>query len=378
MQTSSLAVDAATDHHGHRFLIYMTLGANTLHDFLQKILLQLLRNGILPVLILVASAVCATTATPKLEAPHAVIKIAGGKQGIGFDDIGFMPTLDRISIPAGNTGELVLINPADGKITGSYRVTEPATGSGHETGTTSAVYGDGYIFASDRGMPSVAVLDARNGKTVQYVRLASGPDYIRYLESRHELWVTEPRTQQIQVFKLKTTPKLEITLYSDIAVKGGPESLVFDVQRNRAYTNLWKQNTAVIDLARQRQMATWYDGCKGPRGLALDAARGFLFVGCTEGKVQVLDVNHPGRILASADAGAGIDIISYNPNSRHLYVPGARSASMTIFKVSPTGTLHALAEYRTAEGAHCATNDLKGKVFVCDPHAGSILEINDH
>ena len=349
-----------------------------MHDFLQKIPLLSVRIAMLPVLVLVASAVCATSATAKLEAPHAVIQIPGGKHGIGFDDIGYLPALGRISIPSGNTGKLVLIDPADGKITASYRVTAPATGSGHEAGTTSAVYGDGYIFASDHTTPAVAVLDARNGKFVQHVSLASGPDYVRYLESKHELWVTEPRAQQIQVFEVKFSPKLAITLYSDIPVRGGPESLVFDVQRNRAYTNQWKQNTAVIDITRQRQMATWYDGCKGPRGLALDPAQGFLFVGCAEGKVQVLDVKHPGRILASADAGAGIDIISYNPNSRHLYVPGARSASMTIFKVSSKGALQALAEFRTAKGAHCVTNDLKGKVFVCDPHAGSILEINDH
>lgn len=337
-----------------------------------------LATGIAALLIaLPAYAGTPMMAAASLKAPHAVIRIPGGKHGIGFDDIGYLSELGKISIPAGNTGRLVLINPMDGKITASYRVTAPAHGTGHETGTSSAVYGDGYIFASDHGMPGVVVLNAHDGKVVQHVKLASGPDYVRYLESRHELWVTEPRARQIQVFTVKTSPKVVITPNSTIPINGGPESLVFDPKLDRAYTNLWKHKTMVIDTGTHKLLTSWNDSCKGPRGLAIDPARGFLFVACTEGKVAVLDLNNKGKLLATAESGAGIDIISYNPNTSHLYVPGARSASMTIFKVSPTGSLQALAVYRTAKGAHCVTDNGKGRVYVCDPHAGSILEIND-
>lgn len=317
------------------------------------------------------------TAAPLLT-PQAVIRIAGGEHGIGFDDIGYFPSLGTISIPAGQTGNLVLLDPASGKVAATYRITTPAISIyGREQGTSSAAYGNGYIFASDHGQPGVVVLDARDGKVLERVKLASGPDYVCYLESRRELWVTEPRAQQIQVFSIAPGPKPVITLNSIIPIAGGPESLVFDTDLNRAYTNLWKDKTLVIDTIAHKPVGEWNDPCKGPRGLALDAAKGFLFVGCTEGKVAVLDVNHGGKVLATEPSGAGIDIISDNPRSQHLYVPGARSASMTIFKVSPSGALHALAVYRTAKGAHCVTDDGKGRVFVCDPHAGTILEIKD-
>ncbi|MGB9429198.1 MAG: hypothetical protein WCC11_04880 [Gammaproteobacteria bacterium] len=318
-------------------------------------------------------------AGPKLLTPQAVIRIPGGEHGIGFDDIGYFPQLDRVSIPAGQTGKLVLINPTGGAITDTYQVTGAAAAAahGHEEGTSSAAYGDGYIFASDHGQPGVVVLDARDGKVVTRVKLASGPDYVRYLESRHELWVTEPGAKQIQVFNINPAPKLVITLSGVIPVAGGPEALVFDPALNRGYTNLWKEKTAVIDLKAQKLVGEWTDSCQGPRGLALDAAKGFLFVGCSEGKVAVLDVKQDGKVLATAKSGAGIDIISYNPRSRNLYVPGARSASMTIFRVSPSGSLRPLATYRTAKGSHCVTDDGRGTAFVCDPHAGTILEIRD-
>jgi len=312
-------------------------------------------------------------------APQAVIRIPDGKQGIDFDDIDFLPALGKVSIPAGQTGMLILIDPASRAITNSYRVTPAAANvKSHEQGTSSAAYGDGYIYASDHAMPGVVVLDARDGKVIQSIRLGSGPDYVRYLESRHELWITEPRAQQIQVFSVKTGAKLVITLNSNIPITGGPESLVFDAESNRAYTNLWKSKTVVIDITTHKQVAEWNNSCDGPRGLALDAAKSFLFVACTEGKVAVLDVKHDGKLLATAKSGAGIDIISYNPKSGHLYVPGARSASMTMFKVTPSGSLHALAVYHTVKGAHCVTDDGAGRVFVCDPHAGTILEYKDH
>ena len=50
---------------------------------------------------------------------------------------------------------------------------------------------------------------------------------------------------------------------------------------------------------------------KGSRGIALDEKRGFLFAGCNEGKLSVLDLNS-GRRLGEASSGSGIDVIAYN------------------------------------------------------------------
>lgn len=349
-----------------------------MHDIKKKYIWLMVCNVTGFVALLLAGVSMPTLAGNTPGAPRAVIRIPDGKLGIDFDDIGYLPALGKVSIPAGQTGMLILIDPSSRAITNRYRVTEAAAEVKlHEQGTSSAVYGDGYIFASDHGMPGVAVLDPRDGKVLQHIRLASGPDILRYLESRHQLWVTEPHDQQIQVFSVKPGTEPVITLYSNIKIAGGPESLVFDTESNRAYTNLWKQKTAVIDTTMFKQVGEWNNSCDGPRGLAIDTSKSFLFVACKEGKVAVLDVKHDGKLLATAKSGTGIDIISYNPKSDHLYVPGARSGSMTIFKVTSSGSLHALALYRTAEGAHCVTDDGKGRIFVCDPHAGTILVFKD-
>ncbi|MGH8215349.1 MAG: YncE family protein [Rhodanobacteraceae bacterium] len=320
----------------------------------------------------------AALAAPPPLAPQAVVKIPGGAHGIGFDDIGYAAELHRVTIPAGATGNLVLIDPATDALTVMPGVSAvPAGGQRRHEGTSSAVYAEGRLFASDHDPAEVVTIDPRTGKIVGRTPLQSGPDYIRYVASTHEIWVTEPDKHQIQVLRLSDATKPVLTPETVISIQGGPESLEVDDQRNRAYSNLWKSKTVEMTLATHRVLAEWPNTCKGSRGIALDKVHDHLFVACSEGKVVTLAPGADGKVLASAPAGTGIDIISYSPKLRHLYVPGGRSATLTIFNVSPTGTLHPLSVYKTAERAHCVTDDDDGHVFVCDPRAGEILKIDD-
>ncbi|MGH8161306.1 MAG: YncE family protein, partial [Gammaproteobacteria bacterium] len=161
-----------------------------------------------------------------------------------------------------------------------------------------------------------------------------------------------------------------------IHIASGPESLEIDNLRNRAYSNLWTNRTVVMELTTHKVLAEWPNTCKRSHGIAIDKAHDHLFVGCGGGKVVTLALSD-GKVLASAHAGAGIDIISYSPRLHHLYVPGADAATLTIFNVAPSGALKTLAVYKAAKGAHCVTNDNDGQVFVCDPQAGEILKIED-
>ena len=81
-------------------------------------------------------------------------------------------------------------------------------------------------------------------------------------------------------------------------------------------------------------------------------------------------------MLATAESGGGVDIIDYDPVRRHLYVPGARSATLTIFSVAANGALTPLATKATARGAHCVTTDGKD-AYVCDPDRGRLLVVRD-
>jgi DNA-binding beta-propeller fold protein YncE len=314
-------------------------------------------------------------AKPEIAKPTK-LALPGGEGGIGFDDLMFSPTLHRVIAPAGRTGKLDLIDPKTQKVESiaGFSTDADKFGGGHGQGTTSADVGGGLIFASDRSRGDVEIVDSKTAKIVGSVKLAGGPDYVRWVEPAGEVWVTEPGKKQIEFFTLdkgKLVPK------GAIGIPGGPESLVIDVTRGRAYTHTWDDTSVAIDLVKHKEIARWKNGCKGSRGIALDDKRGLLFVGCDEGKATVLDVTHDGKQLGSAATGKGVDIIAYSPALAHLYVPGGDSATLTIVGVGATGKLDVLGSVAVAADSHCVAADDAGHAYVCDPKQGSLLVVTD-
>ena len=306
------------------------------------------------------------------------IPIPDGEAGVGFDDLRFSRSLDRVLVPAGRTGALVLVEPRNWVVTrlGGFSTKKDYTG-GHDDGVTSADEGRGYLFVTDRTSLRLAVIDPAGNGVVGSAKLAASPDYVRYVSPTDELWVTQPDKERIEIFRLEGNPPRPIHV-EFVDVPGGPESLVVDAGRRLVFTHLWKGKTAVISLKSRTVKSTWKNGCEGDgsRGIALDEERGFVFVGCAEGRGVVLD-EKSGKILGRLDVGAGVDVIDYNPTLRHLYLPGGRSGTMSIASVESDGALRLLRTVPTASGAHCVAADDAGFAYVCDPKDGEILVIPD-
>lgn len=324
-------------------------------------------------------AACHGSASAGAPASDAsFVALPRGEGGIGFDDLRYSQRLGRVLVPAGRTGNLCLVDPESGAVE-----TIPGFGQaegfagGHGDGTTSVDEGAGLLFAIDRTRKEVVVADPIARKIVSTAPLAGSPDYVRYVAETRELWVTEPDAEQIEIFDASGSPSSPPRAVARIAVPGGPESLVVDATRHRAYTHLWEGTTLAIDLAGRKIAARWPNGCGGSRGIALDEAKGFLFVGCAEGRAAVLDVAHDGKELSHAATGAGVDIVDYDPASGHLYVPGAKSATLSILGVSGDGRLAVLGSAEVAEGSHCVATDGQGRAFVGDPKHGRLIVIRD-
>jgi len=68
-----------------------------------------------PGLIIVALAIALVAAgeaiTPK------PLPLPGGQSGIGFDDMGFAPSIHKVLVPAGRSGNLDLIDPDTKQVT---------------------------------------------------------------------------------------------------------------------------------------------------------------------------------------------------------------------------------------------------------------------
>jgi hypothetical protein len=317
----------------------------------------------------------------RARAEPAVAKplpLPDGNGGIGFDDLRFDPTLNRLLIPAGRSGNVDLIDPATGSIT-------PITGfsriakydEGHGQSVTSVDVGDGYLFATDRSALKLSVVDLQSKRIAIQVPLASPPDYLRYVAATREVWVTEPGNKRIEVFSLSKAAPPVPTHLAFIDTPGGPESLAIDNRRGRAYTHKWKTSTMAIDLKTHSIAATWPAGCDAPRGIWIDSPRGFLLIGCEDGTATVLDVDGGGKVLSKVQNGKGVDIIAYDAKRAHLYLPGDESATMAIIGVSAKGALSVLGTLPTVKDAHCVTTDESGNAYVCDPNRGQLLVIHD-
>lgn len=326
-----------------------------------------------------AIAVLATLLAAAAGAPQTVpLPLPGGEAGIGFDDLRFSPALRRVVVPAGRTGRLDLVDPVSRELESidgfSHR---DARSSGHGDGTTSADVGDGFLFAIDRTDRSLVVVAPRERRIVARARLGGAPDYVRWVEATHEVWVTEPERERIEMFRLERTGAAPTLVRAGtIRVAGGPEALVVDAASGRAYTNTFGSASVAIDARTHAVAARWSNGCRGARGIDLDAGRGLLFVGCAEGRVVSLDAVH-GNVVGAARTGNGVDGLAYSPSLAHLYVPAGQAATLTIVAVGEHGALDVLGTVPTAPDAECAVADDRGNVWVCDPGRGRLLIVPD-
>ncbi|MDB4956025.1 MAG: hypothetical protein JWO36_3594 [Myxococcales bacterium] len=332
--------------------------------------MRITRSAVL-VLLFGSSAI----AKPEIAKPTK-LALPDGEAGIGFDDLMFSPTLHRVLAPAGRTGKLDLIDPKTQKIEpiAGFSADADKFGGGHGEGTTSADSGGGFIFASDRSRTELEIVDPKTMKIVGSTKLAGGPDYVRWVEPAKEVWVTEPGKKQIEFFAFE---KGKLVRKGAFDVPGGPESLVIDATRGRAYTHTWNDASVAIDIAKHKEAARWKNGCKASRGISLDEKRGLLFVGCDEGKAMALDIARDGKQVGTADTGKGVDIIAYNPSLGHLYVPGGDSATLSIIGVGAGGKLDVLGSVAVAEDSSCVVADDTGHAYVCDPKGGALLVVTD-
>lgn len=321
---------------------------------------------------------CARVAPGDPARAPAAVPLPDGAPGIGFDDLAYSAALGKVLVPSGRSGRLNLVDPQTLAVTsvagfsalGEY-------GGGHDDGPTSVEAANGKLYVTDRTEQALVVVDTKSLGRESTTKLGAGPDYVRFVERTRELWVTEPDAERVEVFALDAAGKPVTPASALIAVKNGPESLVVDERRGRAYTHRWDRSTVAVDLRTHAVVAEWPNGCEASRGIALDEAHGFLFAACREGTATVLDVAHDGRQLSSFQRGSGFDVIGYSRALGHLYLAGGACRCLVVLGVNAAGTLSLLEETTAPASTHCATADDQGHAWLCDPAGGRVLRVID-
>lgn len=341
-------------------------------------------------LIALLLSACSVTLNPN-SLPTTIITLPGSTGAIGFDDMAYDPGLGKVIVPAGDTGNLDLIDPDTLSIKAipGFSTATPDLAAGHSVGTTSAISHKGVLFAIDQITTKIDVIDPVAGAIIKSTALITSPDYIRYVPPTNELWVTEKGANQIEVFSLSNDPVPQPTSSGVISFTKGPEALVIDSTRGMAYTNFAKTGQTIpIDIKTRQVQDPWPNGCTATRGIVLDEGRGILFVACKEGKIVPMDVNNAGKQSTPVTFGNNLDFLGYNPHLAHLYIPSGASAIMAVYGVTTdpasaaaTGqlsmTLTLLGTADTGLGSKCMIADDRDSVWVCDPATGHLFHIKD-
>jgi DNA-binding beta-propeller fold protein YncE len=322
------------------------------------------------------------------------LQLPGSNGLVTLDYFAWDRSTRRLWVPAGN---LAGVDVIDGKtdeitkITGFHTAEFELRGKRVILGPTSVSIGNGAVYVGNRADSSICTIDARTLKLGDCIRIASpsdglaaAPDGVVYVAPTKELWVTRGAPplgiaspdQSITVLDASAASKLKPK--TKFSLGGSAEGYAVDERRGLFYTNLEETGqTIAIDIRRHEIVSRWRSGCDEPRGLALDKARGFLFVACSD-RVVSLDVAHGGQVVGSIATGDGLDNIDYAERQQALYAAASKAATLTIARVDDQGRLSRVAVVPTATGARGVVADGTGTAYVADPVHGRILKITPH
>lgn len=303
------------------------------------------------------------------------VALPGATPPVTLDYVAYEAVRGRVWIPVGDTGSVDVFDTSAGtfaRVDGFKTAQREVHGKTRAMGPSAASVGQGVVYIGDRATGEVCSVSATTLTLGRCITLPAATDGVVYVAATKEVWVTTPKRQSLSVLDASKPDVLRAKL--EIKTPGDPEGYAIDTGRGLFYTNLEDQDkTLAIDLRKHAIVSTWNAGCgtDGPRGVAVDSARGFVLVACT-GAVHVLDA-HGGAQLGTVDTGPGVDNIDFVESSRLLYVAAGKAARLSVLRIDDKGQPSIVAAVDTAEGARNAVADAVGNIYVADPKGARLL-----
>lgn len=164
----------------------------------------------------------------------------------------------------------------------------------------------GFATAGKDNM--VNVFDLQSFTTLRKIKAGQNPDAILYDPASRKVFAFNHHSGDVTVIDPAHMTDAPATL----PVGGTLEFAVAD-GAGRVFVNVEdKSEVAVIDSKQLKVLAHWSVAPGGePTGLAMDTAKGRLFVGCSNNKMIILDANS-GKVLGDVPVGSGVDGVAFD------------------------------------------------------------------
>jgi DNA-binding beta-propeller fold protein YncE len=315
------------------------------------------------------------------------INLPGATGTVALDYFAYDSATGKLWVPASNTGSVDVIDEktdAVSQITGFPTGEIERRGRKITLGPTAASIGDGVVYIGNRGNGTLCVVDAKTLARGECVPVSPDrtvtPDGVVYVSATREVWVTlrvkagdSAPAKYLAIFDVSDPHHLKPK--TKIPLDGLAEGYAVDTQHGLFYTNIEDAGkTVTIDVRSHKVVATWNPGSSDLHGLALDNARGFLFVACGDHVVSI-NAGHGGKVLDSITTGPGLDNIDYSTEQKLLYAAASQAATLTVADVDNNGKFHLKTTVPTVKGARGVIAGKGEAAYLIDPAEGRILKL---
>src|SRR2546429_5738658 len=328
-----------------------------------------------------ATLVAADTSASSYELKP--IALPGANGAVALDYFAYDPVTGKVWVPASNLGSVVVFHEntdAVSQVAGFKTGEIERRGRKVTLGPTAASIGAGVVYIGNRGDATLCWIDKSSLSRGECVPVSTDhsitPDGVLYVPATKEVWITArpvsssntEAAKALQVFDASDPRHLKWK--TKIQLDGLGEGYAVDNGRGLFYTNVeGPGSTIAIDVRSKKVTSKWNPGSADVGGLALDSARGFLFVAYGDHVVN-LDAGHDGKILDSIQTGAGLDNIDYSAEKKLLYAAASQAATLTIAEVGDDGKFHLKTTVPAVKGARSVVAGKGEAAYLIDPAEG--------
>jgi DNA-binding beta-propeller fold protein YncE len=212
----------------------------------------------------------------------------------------------------------------------------------------------GRGYTSNGRDSSVTVFDLATLKTLKVIEMqASNPDAICY----------DPFSRRVFTFNGRSSNATAIDAQTDsivgyLALDGKPEFAAAD-GKGKVFVNLEDKSIVVAFESNSLKITgSWpIAPGEGPSGLSMDREHNFLFSGCGNKLMVVLDAA-TGKVVSSLPIGSGVDATAYDP-ATHLAFSSNGEGSVTVVQEDSAGKFSVLDNVPTQRGSRTMALDEK-------------------
>jgi hypothetical protein len=209
-------------------------------------------------------------------------------------------------------------------------------------------------FTSNGRDSSVTVFDLKTLQPIKTVRISGrNPDAIAYDPASNRVFTFNGASANASVIDANTLEQV-----GSIELGGKPETGQPD-GKGMLYVNIEDKGEVVaIDTKSMTAKARYsLAPCEEPTGMARDAARGRLIIGCGNKLMTILD-EKTGKIITTIPVGDGVDASGFDAETQLAFTSNGEG-SLSVVRENKDGTFTAVETVPTQRGARTMVLDSK-------------------